>query len=73
MVDFTIRMLSEGNKHNAGNLKEINHRKYAKQVAKKVLEPGECAMFKALSHVLISQIELSDKRKEKRKRNASRK
>lgn len=55
IVNFTIRKLSEGNSHKAGKLKNVDHKVYANQVLQKIYEPQQCGMFKAFSHVLISQ------------------
>ena len=55
IVDFTIKSLAQGEEHNAGNLDNIDYEVYAEQVAKKIVQPYQCAMFKAFAHTLMSQ------------------
>ena len=68
IVDFTIRKIAEGNNHNAGKLKNINHVKFAKQVHAKIYEPQQCGMFTAFAHAFVSF-----EHKTKRKQNVSKK
>lgn len=65
IVDYTIKSLAEGQNHKAGSLKNINPLLYAQKVHEKITtskNKNDCAMLKALSHVIISQMNAMKKK-----------